>query len=103
MAKRPVALHSVDEAEQIALQALHFLAEDGPRLGRFLSLTGIGPAELRASAGERRVLAAVLGHLLEDESLLLMFVGGSRIAPEHVGNAHRLLVGGEALGRGNWP
>ncbi|KUO61246.1 MAG: hypothetical protein APF80_15545 [Alphaproteobacteria bacterium BRH_c36] len=103
MSKRPAALHSVDEAEQIALQALHFLAEDEPRLGRFLSLTGIGPAELRASAGEPHVLAAVLGHLLEDESLLLMFVSGSRIAPEHVGDAHRLLAGREALGSGDWP
>lgn len=103
MSKRPAALHSVDEAEKIALQALRFLAEDGPRLGRFLSLTGIDPAELRASAGERHVLAAVLGHLLEDESLLLLFVSETRISPEHVSDAHRLIDGGAALGPGDWP
>lgn len=103
MSKRPVALQSVDEAERIALQALTFLAEDGVRLGRFLSLTGIGPEDLRASAGERHVLAAVLGHLLEDESLLLVFISGNGLAPETVAKAHRLISGGPVPGPGEWP
>jgi len=92
-----------EEAERIALLALKFLAEDGQRLGRFLSLTGIGPDELRASAGEREVLGAVLGHLLEDESLLLMFVSGVGLAPEDISKAHQLLTGGPVLGSGDWP
>lgn len=103
ISKRPGALHCEDEAEKIALQALKFLAEDGARLGRFLSLTGIGPAELRASAGERHVLAAVLGHLLEDESLLLMFASGYRIAPEEIRKAHGVLSDSPVVGSGDWP
>lgn len=103
MSKRSTAMQPEEEAERIALQALGFLADDAVRLGRFLSLTGIGPDELRASAGERHVLAAVLGHLLEDESLLLLFVGNYGLRPEDVGRAQQLLGGGPSPGPGDWP
>ena len=46
-----------------------FLAEDAQRLGSFLTLTGLGPEDLRAQAREPRLLAAVLDHLRRDESL----------------------------------
>jgi hypothetical protein len=82
-----------DQAETIALQALGFLAEDVQRLGRFLALTGLGPAELKAEAGSARMLAAVLDHLMKDESLLLVFAAGSAIAPELIAAAHRQLEG----------
>jgi len=80
-----------DHAETIALAALAFLADDAQRLGRFLALTGIGPAELKAEAGTARIMKAVLEHLLQDESLLLVFAAGHGIAPELIGPAHRLL------------
>jgi hypothetical protein len=80
-----------DQAETIALTALAFLAEDVQRLGRFLALTGIGPGELKAEAGSARVLAAVLDHLMKDESLLLVFAASSAIAPELTAAAHRQL------------
>ena len=82
-----------DQAETIALTALGFLAEDVQRLGRFLALTGIGPAELKAEAGSPRVLAAVLDHLMKDENLLLVFSASSAIAPELIAAAHRQLEG----------
>ena len=103
MSKRPSALHSEEKAEEMALLALRFLAEDGARLGRFLSLTGIGPDDLRQNAGERHVLVAVLGHLLEDESLLLLFSGNNGLAPEDVVKAHRVLGGGFGPGPGDYP
>lgn len=80
-----------DRAATIALKALAFLAEDTQRLGRFLALTGIGPAELKARAQSPLLLAAVLDHLLQDESLLLVFAADRSIAPELVGPAHVLL------------
>jgi hypothetical protein len=80
-----------DQAETIALTALGFLAEDGQRLGRFLALTGLGPAELKAEAGSARVLAAVLDHLLHDESLLLTFTANHGVAPETIAPAQALL------------
>jgi Protein of unknown function (DUF3572) len=80
-----------DQAETIGLRALTFLAEDAQRLGRFLALTGLGPAELKDQAQTSRVLAAVLDHLLRDESLLLVFAASCGIAPELVAPAQSLL------------
>jgi hypothetical protein len=80
-----------DSAETIALSALAFLAEDPPRLGRFLALTGVGPDELRTHTRAPRILAAVLGHLLQDESLLLVFAATHDVAPELVAPAQALL------------
>ena len=82
----------LESAEAIALQALTFLAADGARLGRFLSLTGIGPGELKAWAEAPHLQAAVLEHMLADESLLLVFATETRTAPEDVGPAHSLLL-----------
>jgi Protein of unknown function (DUF3572) len=76
-----------EEAETIALEALSFLAEDTARLARFLSMTGLGLADLRAGADNPCVLASVLGHLMEDESLLLVFSSSAGIAPESIGKA----------------
>ena len=87
-----------DQAEIIALQALAFLAEDAHRLGTFLALTGLGPDELRAQAREPHLLAAVLDHLLRNESQLLVFAADYRIAPELIGQAHSALE--EVVGKG---
>lgn len=76
-----------DEAEMLAIRALGFIARDGDRLGRFLSLTGLGPAELRARAGEPRMLAGVLEHLLGDETLLLVFATEEAVPPASVARA----------------
>lgn len=78
-------------AETAALQALAFLAEEPERLARFLALTGMGPAELRAQAQTPQVLLAVLEHLMQDEGLLLVFAASSGIAPESIGPAHAVL------------
>jgi hypothetical protein len=81
MALKRKSLLNLEAAEAIALQGLAFLAGDGPRLGRFLSLTGIGPVELRAMAGTRQLQAAVIEHLLADESLLLVFASETAADP----------------------
>lgn len=85
--------HAVDQnaAETIGLSALRFLADDGPRLGHFLALTGIGPDELRTGAGSPAVLAAVLDHLMRDEALLLAFAANAGLRPEMVADAANLL------------
>ena len=81
----------VDQAEAIAVAALAFLAQDMKRLGRFLALTGVGPAELREQARTARVLAAVLDHLSHDESLLLAFAATGAVAPQEIAKAQRVL------------
>lgn len=89
MRQKPITL---DDAERLAIAALSFLAEDTSRLGRFLALTGVGPAELMASAGSPQMLAAVLEHLLGNESELLSFTANAGIDPERVVPAWDRLV-----------
>ena len=73
---------SRDRAEQIAADALRFLAGDEDRLARFLGLTGIDGGEVREHVNEPTFLAGILDYLLADESLLLEWVESSGLAPE---------------------
>jgi hypothetical protein len=84
---------SQEAAEAIGLKVLLFIVGDEARLTRFLGETGLDPNELKARAGEGEMLAALLGHLLEDESQLLVFTAGERIDPVDV-HAARARLGG---------
>ncbi len=81
-----------DRAESIGVSALLFLASDPERLSRFLTLTGVGPAQLRAEARSPGMLTAVLDYLLQDESLLLVFSASDGVPPEDVAPARRALA-----------
>lgn len=81
------------QAEEIGLAALGFLAEEPKRLTRFLSLSGLSPAELGAQAADPQMQAALLEHILADETLLLVLAAEKRIAPEDVAPAWRILTG----------
>lgn len=84
------------KAEALAVQALGFVAAEPERLGRFLALSGIGPADIRAAAREPGFLAGVLDFVVADERMLKAFAEESGIAPRDVGAA---LI---ALGGGHW-
>jgi hypothetical protein len=79
------------QAEEIGAGALAFLAEDVARLARFLSATGLSPQELRRDAANPKVLAAVLEHLSNDESLLLVYASTAGLSPADFGPAQELL------------
>jgi hypothetical protein len=81
-----------DRAESIGVSALLFLAGDPQRLVRFLTLTGVGPAQLREESRSPRMLAAVLDHLLQDESTLLVFCASDSVPPEDIAPARRVLA-----------
>lgn len=83
---------SLEKAEVLALQALDFLAREPERLGRFLALSGLGPENLRDSAGSPETLAGVLEHLLQDESLLLVFCSLNGHLPQSVAPARQVLL-----------
>jgi hypothetical protein len=83
---------SRQRAEDIAGQALLFLVEEPGRLSRFLGETGLDPDDLRTSAGTPAMLAAVLDHLLRDESLLLVFAAGANLDPVEIASAERVLA-----------
>jgi hypothetical protein len=82
----------LETAVAMGLKALAFIAEDSRRLGRFLSLTGLSPDRLRDEAGAPPTLQAVLEHLAEDESLLLVFAASAGCAPEAIEPARALLA-----------
>jgi hypothetical protein len=81
-----------DRAESIGTSALLFLGSDMQRLGQFLTLTGVGPADLRIEARSPHMLAAVLDYLLQDESLLLVFCASDGVPPEDIAPAQRALA-----------
>jgi hypothetical protein len=89
-----IATTSAD-ADVIALKCLTFLAEDGERLGRFLSLSGVSPEALRRDFGEPSFLAGILDYLLSDEALLIAFSESAELKPEIVAAARRRLPGAE--------
>ena len=89
-------LPTTAEAEEVAIAALAFLAAEPGRLARFMGATGLDVGDLARGAAGPEVLGAMLDHLLEDESLLLVFAAEHRIAPERVGPARQALSGGGA-------
>lgn len=80
-------------ANEIAIDALTFLAADMERLGRFLALTGIDPQTIRLAAREPGFLAGVLDHVLGDENLLLAFAAEANVRPDAIAQARHALAG----------
>ncbi len=79
------------EAEQIAISALGYLADDPARLDRFLALSGLNPQSLRAAAGEPGFLAAVLDHVAGDERQMLDFAASLPCDPADIAKARMIL------------
>ena len=77
----------------IAIAALTFLAADPERLTRFLSVTGLGPHNLRGAAADPGFCGSVLDYLLADEPLLLAFAADAGFEPGDVARAHQGLSG----------
>ena len=83
---------SPGRAEEIGANALAFLAADPARMMQFLQATGVSLDDLRQDAGSARVLTAVLDHLEQDESLLLVFTSSIGLPPEEVGRVKQKLT-----------
>lgn len=83
-----------EAAEALAIQALTFIAQDVDRLGRFLAVTGIGPAEIRAASAEPGFLAGVLEYLASDDRLAAAFAAETGFDPADIAKAH-VALGGE--------
>jgi Protein of unknown function (DUF3572) len=87
-------------AEELAIQALTFIAGDPERLARFLNETGIGAAGIRDAAGTPGFLAGVVEYVSADEKLLTDFAAEAGIDPARIGQALRALGGGAFEGDG---
>lgn len=84
---------SREQAEGLAIQALSFIAGDSERLGRFLAVTGIGPAEIRAAAGEPAFLVGVLDYMASDEQLITAFARENELDPADIDRGRVALAG----------
>ena len=87
---------SPDSAQSTAVAALTFLASDRERRERFLSVTGLGPHNLRGAAADPGFFASVLDYLLADEPLLLAFAAEAGLRPDDIARAHQALGGPQA-------
>jgi hypothetical protein len=79
------------DAEALALAALAATLTDERRARRFLDLTGLGADELRARAGERSLLAALLAFLEAHEPDLVDVAQAIGIEPENLISARQEL------------
>jgi hypothetical protein len=82
-----------EAAEALAIQALTFIGGEPERLGRFLAVTGIGPAEIRMATREPGFLIGVLDYLAADDRLLAAFAAEAGFEPAYIGKAHAVLGG----------
>ena len=90
--KAPPLKHPNDQAEDIAIAALGFIASDDERLGRFLSLTGIDPASIRQQIGDPLFQLAIMDHVFEDESLLLACCADIKMEPARLVQIHQRMT-----------
>ncbi len=73
-----------DDPAALALSALAWALADDARAQRFLALTGLDPADLRAAAGEPATLDAVLGFLEGHQPDLIACADALGIKPERL-------------------
>ena len=90
---KPSLAQQRENATNLAIGALGFLASEPEELDRFLSLTGIEAESIRAAAREPGFLLGVLDFLANDERLLVVFADRSSLAPEEIGHARTILAG----------
>lgn len=89
--KRTRRRSSTADAEELAVAALGRIVSDPDRLGRFLALTGLDPGAIRSAAAMPGFLPAVLGHVGDDENLLIAIASEISTTPDAMMEASRLL------------
>lgn len=82
-----------DSAIDLAVQSLSYIAQDMDRLGRFLALSGLGPAEIRANANDPAFLGGVLDFLMSDEEMVIDFAVWAQVDAMAVARARAALPG----------
>jgi Protein of unknown function (DUF3572) len=84
------------DAEELAVAALSYIAADPVLLPRFLALTGIEAASIRHAAREPGFLAGVLAFVVAHEPTLVGFAEHASIEPATVTEALQALPTGDA-------
>jgi hypothetical protein len=81
------------DPETLALRALAHIAGDEVLLPRFIALSGLDGASLRAGVGDPAVLGGVLDFVLGDEGLVTALAAEFEVPPESFAWARRKLPG----------
>ncbi|MTI10878.1 DUF3572 domain-containing protein [Curvivirga aplysinae] len=84
-----------EQAEQLAASALSWIAQDPDRLGRFLAICGVGPAEIRERVGDPAFMGGILDFLLAHEPDLIEFAEWAGVEPSFPMQIRPALPGGE--------
>src|SRR5262245_19526633 len=87
------------DPETLALRALARIVMSQDLLPRFLALSGLDAAGLKARAGEPQLLGGLLDFILFDEALVLRLAEELEVKPEAFAKARAKLPGG-GQGRG---
>ena len=75
---------ATQQAEDLALRTLTYIASEDERLGRFLDVTGLRPETIRTAATSPGFLAAVLDYVAADEPLLVGLAQSLDLKPERI-------------------
>ena len=70
-----------DQAETLALTAIHFILADEELQQGFLATSGVSPDEFQDMIGEPEFLGGVLDFLLGNEEQLIAFCEANEIEP----------------------
>ena len=89
----PAVTIAREDAQILAAKGLMFIANDQEVLGRFMSLTGLAPDDIRGAAGEPEFLAGILSFFMDHEAVLMAFAASAGILPGRVADAHLVLSG----------
>jgi hypothetical protein len=81
-----------EQAEALAIQALTFIGGDAERLGRFLAITGVGPAEIRMAASQPGFLGSVREYMASDERLIAAFAAENNLDPAYIDRGRLVLA-----------
>ncbi len=83
------------EAENIAIKALGWMAQDTEIIGGFLGVTGASPDEIRDRAGDPEFLGFVLDYLLSDDAMVMAFCDATHTPAAAPMEARASLPGGQ--------
>lgn len=75
---------SNEHAEQTAIAVLSWLANEPEMLGRFLSLTGVEPGQMRQAIANPEFLSGMLDFIVQHEPTLLTFCAATDSQPQEV-------------------
>lgn len=79
--------YSSDDANDLAVRALTFVAQDESHLSSFLNITGWTPATLSSPDTQSAILVSALEYLMSEEDILLTFAANSGIEPGDISKA----------------